>query len=106
MVQESREILKKITQLISLIENSNIQLTEKLKILKVLLTLKVKLIELLPFEPARAGVSKARPLDFSPRQRNSTLEKQESLLKFIREKGGRASSAELAGLGLAGRSPP
>ena len=104
MVQESREILKKITQLVSLVESSDIQLIEKLKILKVLLTLKIKLIELLPLEPARARVSKNRSLDFVPRQRNDTLEKHELLLKFIREKGGRASSAELAGLGLAARS--
>lgn len=103
MVRESKEILKKITQLVSLVESSNIQLIEKLKILKVLLILKVKLIELLPIEPARKA-PREKSLNSVSRQRDDTLEKHELLLKFIREKGGRVSLNEFTSLGISGRS--
>lgn len=47
MSRKSTQILKEISRLISLIEDSNIEKINKLKIIKVLLSVKLKLIELL-----------------------------------------------------------
>ena len=47
---KSIQILKEISQLISSVEDSSIQKTDKLKIIKVLFAIKLKLIELLEKE--------------------------------------------------------
>ncbi len=89
MSSEKAEILNKINQLISLIENSNIAEIDKFKILKVLLTIKLRLIE---FKESIHG------------RKNDSSKKYEIILGFIQSRGGRVNSAELASLGISGRS--
>lgn len=104
MSQEPKKILKRIGELISLIENSNVRTEDKLKILKVLLILKIKLIDLLPLA-ARSDKNGKSGISNSPlRQRENTLEKQALIVNFLKEKGGRAGSTEFINLGMAGRS--
>lgn len=97
MLQKSSQILKEINQLISSIEDSSIQKADKLKIIKVLLTVKLKLIELLGKElktdVAGNGESSAKISD-----------KHELIIQFIKNNSGRVSAAKLLDLGIAGRS--
>lgn len=105
MIQGNKEILKKINQLITILENLNIQKTDRLKILKVLLAIKLRLIEFL------IEVGKDRPkIDTNafPKparvEREQTQEKLEIVLSFIKNNGGKVSSGQLISLGIAGRS--
>ncbi len=105
MSQKNTQILKEISQLISLVENSSIQKADKLKIIKVLLAIKLKLIELLGKEiKTEAKVmhmaSVAKHNERPPKESN----KYELILQFIKNKSGKVSYPELSDLGIAGRS--
>lgn len=84
-----------IDRLISLIENSEINQTDKLKIIKVLLSVKLKLVELLKNE-IRAVIGGDQSAE--------NAAKQELILEFIKQNRGRVSRDSLLGLGIAGRS--
>ena len=110
MFQKSSQILKEINQLISSIEDSSIQKADKLKIIKVLLAVKLKLIELLGKEirtEARvmhlASVAKS---DMAGNGGNSgkISDKHELIVQFIKNNSGRVSAAQLLDIGIAGRS--
>ena len=102
---KSTQILKEIGQLILSVENSNIQKTDKLKIIKVLFVIKLKLIELLEKELRMEAkliyrASVARNINESIK----TSGKHDLIIQFIKNKSGRASATELLNLGIAGRS--
>ena len=91
--------------MISSIESSGIQKTDKLKIVKVLLVIKLKLIELLAKELKIEAkvmhlVSVAKHTERSPKK----SDKHELILQFIKNKSGKVSYPELSDLGIAGRS--
>ncbi|TSC90606.1 MAG: hypothetical protein G01um10142_353 [Parcubacteria group bacterium Gr01-1014_2] len=114
----SIQILKEISQLIFLVENSSIQKTDKLKLIKVLFVLKLKLIELLEKELKMegseglkiksqsdnrsfgVGVNMAKSSDESIKLSN----KQDLIIQFIKDKSRPVSPNELLSLGIAGRS--
>jgi len=91
-----------IDRLISSIENSDINQIDRLKIIKVLLVIKIKLIEFSNsgFKLANNGPIKKT----NGRPRLDSSKKYNLVLQFIRNKGGRVNSADLLSLGLAGRS--
>ncbi len=101
MTQKTKEILRKINQLLYFVEISNIKAIDKLKILKVLLSIKLNLMELLSFEQKEERKGEPRP---NRELRNHVTQKHHLILKFIEDKGGRVSAAELNNVGLAGRS--
>lgn len=90
-----------IDRLISSIENSDINQIDKLKIVKVLLAIKIKLIEFsdkdematIPVKRTGNGPDPAR-----------SSQKHNLIIQFIKNKGGRVNAAELLELSLAGRS--
>lgn len=91
-----------IDQLISSIENLDINQIDKLKIIKVLLVIKIKLIE---FSDKDIKVANINPAKLSNgRDYTRSLEKHNLVLQFIKDKGGRVNVVELSSLGLAGRS--
>lgn len=96
-----------IDQLISSIEKSGINQIDKLKIIKVLLAIKIRLIEFLDEDivankiPTKQG--NGHPAERGRNQARSS-EKHNLVLRFIKNKGGRVNAAELSSLGLAGRS--
>lgn len=110
MPQESTRILKEISQLINLVENSTIQKTDKLKIVKVLLAVKLKLIELLgkelKTEAKVMNLASVAKSDVAGNGGNSVKksEKHDLILEFIKNNSGRVSAAKLLDLGIAGRS--
>ena len=100
---KSIDILKEINRLISLIGDSTIQETDKLKIMKVLLVVKLKLIELLGKEIS----SEAKVIHIASMASHESKylpDKQELILEFIKNKNGRVGLVDLLGLGIAGRS--
>lgn len=82
-----------IDRLIFLVENSEIGQADKLKIIKVLLSVKLRLVELLPPLKKQAEQTKVQ-----------NKIKQEIILQFIKQHSGRASHDTLLNLGIAGRS--
>ena len=110
MLQKSSQILKEINQLISSIEDSSIQKADKLKIIKVLLAVKLKLIELLGKElkaEARvmhlASVAK-NEMAGNGSDRAKVSDKHELIIQFIKQNNGRVSAVQLLDIGIAGRS--
>lgn len=110
MSQKNTQILKEISQLISSVEDSKIQKTDKLKIIKVLLAVKLKLIELLESDlkmeakvAYRVSVAKS---DVAKNILDSAKisEKHELIIQFIKKNSGRVSAAKLLDLGIAGRT--
>ncbi|MBI4117178.1 MAG: hypothetical protein HY451_00585 [Parcubacteria group bacterium] len=107
-----------IDRLISSIENStDINQIDKLKIVKVLLAIKIKLIEFSDkdmFRPIKTadkpphsymssgGKVPAKSNNGHDRARSSG--KHNLVLRFIKDKGGRVNAMQLLELGLAGRS--
>lgn len=91
-----------IDRLISSIENSDINQIDKLKIVKVLLAIKIKLIEFLgkDIEVANNVPTKRG----NGRDHDRPLKKHNLIIQFIKNKGGRVNAVELLELGLAGRS--
>lgn len=84
-----------IDRLIFLVENSKINQADKLKLIKVLLSVKLKLVELLKKE--------IRPA-IGAGQSTENAAKQELILQFIRQNSGRVSHGTLLNLGISGRS--
>ena len=110
MSQKNTQILKEISQLISSVEYSSIQKTDKLKIIKVLLAIKLKLIWLLEKDLKKeakmvyqASVAKSDMAD-NGRNNSKISDKHELILQFIKNKSGKVSYPELSDLGIAGRS--
>ena len=92
-----------IDRLISSIENStDINQIDRLKIIKVLLAIKIKLIEFSGKEIKAANKVSAKSNNGHDQPRSS--KKHNLVLQFIKDKGGRVNAAELLSLGLAGRS--
>lgn len=101
---KSIDILKEISQLISSVENSSIQKTDKLKIIKVLLTVKLKLIEFLKKE-LKIEAKAAHQISMASINESVKIsDKQDLIIQFIKGKNGPVSAAELLSLGIAGRS--
>ena len=92
-----------IDRLISSIENStDINQIDRLKIIKVLLAIKIKLIE---FSNSGLKLANNGPIKkTNGRPRPGSSKKHNLILQFIKNKGGRVNAAELSSLGLAGRS--
>lgn len=90
MARKTSSIFREIDRLVFLIEKSGLEETDKLKIIKVFLSAKLKLLELLKNAAGKEGAAAPR--------------KQESILQFIRQSGGRVSKPQLLGLGISGRS--
>lgn len=128
---KSSEIIKEISRFISLVENSNIQKSDKLKIVKVLLVIKLKLIELLKEElkkevrvmyrasphTKRGQTALGGQLDeVNPRygvgasvaknngQDAKLLKKHDLIIQFIKQHSGRVSATKLLELNIAGRT--
>lgn len=131
MIQKPPKILRETNELISSVENSGIQKSDKLKIVKVLLVIKLKLIELLKEELKKeAGVmyraspnTKREQVAFggqvgevSPRygvgagaaknngQDTKLLKKHALIIQFIKQHSGRVSATKLLELNIAGRT--
>ncbi|MEK7537169.1 MAG: hypothetical protein AAB584_01880 [Patescibacteria group bacterium] len=95
-----------IDQLISSIENSDINQIDKLKIVKVLLAIKVKLIEFsdkFSDKDTKTASILSKQGNGRPAKRTKTP-KHNLVLQFIKDKGGRVNAVELLSLGIAGRS--
>ncbi len=98
------KIITNIDNLIFSIENSDIDKIDKLKVVKVLVSIKLRLIEFLsknggwPRSSLNSSVKKANG------QNHSSSEKQGLILEFIKGKGGPVDLLELSKLGIAGRS--
>lgn len=91
-----------IDQLISLIENLDINQIDRLKIVKVLLAIKIRLIEFSDKDiKVINNISAKRG---NGRNHDKPLKKHNLIIQFIENKGGRVNAAELSSLGLAGRS--
>ncbi|MEK7659551.1 MAG: hypothetical protein AAB338_02795 [Patescibacteria group bacterium] len=112
-----------IDRLISSIENSDINQIDKLKIIKVLLAIKIKLIEFSDKDMVRQAHHNIKAVNKVPIKRGNgrpverddssfergrdhtrPSEKHNLIIQFIKNKGGRVNAAELSSLGLAGRS--
>ncbi len=123
MSQTSSRVLKEISQLISSVENSGLLKNDKLKIVKVLLTIKLNLIELLKDElkkearvthlaspersregPERAFASYGASVAKNGGQDDKFLKKHDLIIQFIKQNSGRVSAAKLLDLGIAGRT--
>lgn len=103
MFQKNTEILKKISSLILLVENSRIEKISKFKIVKVLLAVKLKLFELLKKEiELEAKTNDAA--EAANRGIGGDLKKHELILQFIKNNGGRVDTVKLLTLGIASRS--
>ena len=91
-----------INRLISSIENSDINQIDKLKIIKVLLAIKIKLIE---FSDKDIKAASNSPIKRgNGRDHGQPSKKHNLIIEFIKNKGGRVNAAELLEIGLAGRS--
>jgi len=123
MSQTSSRVLKEISQLIFSVENSGLRKNDKLKIVKVLLSIKLKLIELLKEDlkkearvthlaslersregPERASASYGASVAKTAGQDTELLKKHDLILQFIKEHSGRVSAVKLLDLGIAGRT--
>ena len=99
-----------IDQLIFSIENSDINQVDKLKIIKVLLAIKIRLIEFSYKDMVRQALHNIKVANNAPakqgngRDHAKPSEKYNLIIQFIASKGGRVNAAELLSLGLAGRS--
>lgn len=99
-----------IDRLISSIENSNINQIDRLKIIKVLLAIKLKLIEFSDKDMVRQAHYNIKAANKAPVKRGNgrdharPSEKHDLIIQFIKNKGGRVNAPELSSLGLAGRS--
>lgn len=98
LADKNNNIIKRIDSLIFSIENSNIQKIDRLKIIKVLISIKIRLIEFL------RGEENIQVKEGNGRDYYNSSEKQEIIINFIKEKGGRVDLFELSKLGIAGRS--
>lgn len=123
MFQKGPKILSELNELISSVENSNIQKNDKLKILKVLLVIKLKLFELLKEEfkkeareiywasPERSregpqGISASYRASVAKNggQNNKPFKKQNMIIQFIKHNSGLVSATKLLELRIAGRT--
>jgi len=104
MTLRTNDIFREISRLIFLVESSGIDRMSKFKIVKVLLVVKLNLFELLKKEAeAEAGANRmVKAAENGGIARDS--KKHELILQFIKNNGGRVGSADLLGLGIAGRS--
>mgnify|MGYP001609890669 FL=1 len=99
-----------IDQLIFSIENSDINQIDKLKIIKVLLAIKIRLIEFSYKDMVRQALHNIKVANNAPAKRGNGRDhdrpskKHNLIIEFIKNKGGRVNAAELLSLGLAGRS--
>ena len=101
----SIQILKEISQLIFLVENSSVQKTDKLKIIKVLFVIKLKLIELLEKElKMETGIIYRASVARNINESIGISDKHDLIIQFIKSKSGSVSATELLSLGIAGRS--
>lgn len=91
-----------IDRLISSIENSDINQIDRLKIVKVLLAIKIKLIEFSDKDIKAANNTPTK--QGNGRDLDRPSKKHNLIIQFIKNKGGRVNTAELLSLGLAGRS--
>ena len=110
MVQKNHQILKEISQLVSSVESSEIQKNDKLKIVKVLLVIKLKLIEFLENDLKKeakmmyqASVAKS-DVAGDAGDGSKISNKHELIIQFIKQNSGRVSAAKLLDLGIAGRT--
>lgn len=127
---KSTQILKAISQLILSVENSSIQKTDKLKLVKVLFAIKLKLIELLEKElkmeakliyrasphakrvyETLSQISEANThygvvasVAKSSDESIKVSDKQDLIIQFIKDNRGRVNAVDLLSLGIAGRS--
>ena len=101
----SIQILKEISQLIFLVENSSVQKTDKLKIIKVLFVIKLKLIELLEKElKMETGIIYRASVARNINESIGISDKHDLIIQFIKSKSGSVSPTELLSLGIASRS--
>lgn len=110
MASKSTEILKEINRLISLVSDSSIQEIDKLKIIKVLLAIKLRVMELLDKEITseakifHVASTAGHSVNRRKRKDSGSSDKQGLILEFIRNKSSQVGLAELSELGIAGRS--
>lgn len=102
---KSGQIIKEISQLISSVESSDIQKTDKLKLVKVILSIKLRLIEILGKKiVAEAKVMRVASLARKERKTARPSKKHELILQFIKQNSGRVSATKLSEVGIAGRT--
>jgi len=106
MTSKTNELFKEISRLIFSVESSRIDKISKLKITKVLLALKLSILELLKSEIRSEGkaIDAARIKAPGNGHGGRDIRKHELILEFIKNNGGKVSLGQLSGLGIAGRS--